>query len=233
MSSSLTRLNSALSEDQKAEIIARFWRKRRAEIRIEDYTTYFQFYQKSCDSLYLGLRCEAKALVAESHDHVLVIVDLIWSYLDDNQGCKRIPLRKKLEQLFSHLLENSVSHEKDIKLNNSINLALRLWLTVDIREEVFAPATFPIQWDDDSTLQEFVWRQFPSPKMTTTLTDKETVTLLDSDFTAGNLRRIGGINIDWTYHLNEHLSFDRELRRLKVYTLKKCLYDQKHRLVLT
>jgi hypothetical protein len=233
MSSSLTRLNSALSEDQKAEIIARFWRKPRANIRIEDYTAYFQFYQKSCDALYLGLRCEAKALVTDSHDHVLVIVDLIWSYLDDNQGCKRMPLRKKLERHFSHLLESSLSHEKDIKLNNSINLALRLWLTVDIREEVFAPASFSIQWDDNSTLQDFVWRQFPSPRLTAALTEKETVTLLESDFTAGNLWRIGGISIEWTYHLNEHLSFDRELRRLKVYTLKRCLYDQKHRLVLT
>lgn len=231
MASLSTRLNNHPSEDLKAEIISRFWRKPKTEIRIEDYTLYFQFYHKTCEALYLGLRSEAQSLVAESHEHLLVIVDQLWSSLDNGQHCKRLQLRRRLGAHFGHLLEPSLEHETDTKINNSINLALRLWLTIEIREEVFAPATFAIQWDDNSTLQDFIGRQFPGPRITKALTEKETLAILESDFTAANLRRIGGISIDWTYHLNEHLTYDRELRKIKVYTLKTCLHDQRARSV--
>lgn len=229
MAAPSTRLNVSLSDDLKADIISQFWRKPRTEIRLEDYTLYFQFYHKSCEALYLGLRSEAISLITESHEHLLAIVRLLWSYLDDGQPCKRLVLRRRLGDHFSDLLESSPDNERATRIDNSINLALRLWLTIEIREEIFTPATFAIQWDDNSTLQDFVRFQFPGPRMTSALTEKETLTILKSDFTAANLRRIGGIIVDWTYHLNEHLSYDRELRKLKVYTLKTCLYDQKAR----
>ena len=127
------------------------------------------------------------------------------------------------------MLEHSLEHQTDTRINNSKNLAIRLWLIIEIREEVFAPAIFAIQWDDNSTLQDFIGRQFPGPRIINALTEEETLTILESDFTAATLRRIGGINIDWTYHINKHLSYDRELRKIKIYTLKISLYDQKVR----
>jgi hypothetical protein len=72
-----TRPNSPLSEDLKTEIISRFWRKPKKEAAIKDYTSYFQFYYKTCEVLYLGLRSEAKSLIAESHEHLLGIVELL------------------------------------------------------------------------------------------------------------------------------------------------------------
>jgi len=228
-----TKLNCAPSEELKAEIILRLWRRTKSETCIEDYVSYFQFYQKTCEALYLGIRSEVKSLVTDSHEHLLAIVDVLWGYLDSNQHCKRPPLRKNLKEHFNCSRESNISFGTDINLNNSINLALRLWLTIDIREDVFAPATPTIQWDDSSTLRDFIRQQFPGPRFSSVSTEKDKVMILESDFTAVNLRRIGGINIDWTCHLNEHLSFDREQRKLKLYTLKTCLYDQRSRFVHT
>lgn len=125
--------------------------------------------------------------------------------------------------------EGKPSSDVQGKLNNSINLALRLFLTIDIREEVFAPASTTIQWDDTSTLQDLIERQFPGPRL---LDDGGKGRIVPgNDFTAVNLQRIGGVNLDWTCDIKEHLLFDREFRSLKVYTLKSCLYDHKDRLV--
>jgi len=222
-----TRLSGVPHNALKEEIIVRFWRKDRPQILLGEYMPYFQFYQKSCEALYLGIRSEAKALFAETHEHILEIVDVIWSCVDSGQQLRRSELRNNIAGRFCMDIVNDITRYEP--LNNSINLALRLWLTVDIREEAYAPAITTIQWGDESTLQEFMKQQFPGPRVF--LTGDKAHIILGGDFTAVNLRRIGGINLDWTCSLNEHLSFDREFRRLKVYTLKSCLYDQRDKFV--
>lgn len=182
-----------------------------------------QFYHKICEGLYLGLQSEAKSLVAENHHHVLVIVQVLWDFLDLKQPCRRPELRAKLEERFDQLDE--LGPDNQMRLNNSINLALRLWLTMDIQDSVFAPATITIEWDDSSALDDFVKSQFPPPKGSSIFHKDETAISI-GDLTAVKLQRIGGITIEWTYLLNQHLKYDRESRKLKIYMLKTCLHDQ-------
>jgi hypothetical protein len=160
---------------------------------------------------------------------VLAIIDAFWNI--SSALLSRPSLRQQLGERFGSEKEMNDGNSYNARLNNSINLALRLWLTIVIRDSVFAPAASAIEWDDHSTLQEFLKRQFPAPRPIQTPSEKDNTMILRSDFTAVNLRRIGGINIDWTCDLSEHLKFDRETRRLKIYMLKICLYDQKARLV--
>jgi len=223
MSSNFVSLAAAPSEGLKNQIISCFWRRTKEDTNIEDYSSYFQFYHKICEGLYLGLHSEVKSLVAENHHHVLIIVEVLWEYLDLKQPCKRPELRRKLEERFDQLDKHGP--DSQIRLNNSINLALRLWLTMDIQDSVFAPATTTIQWDDSSTLHDFVKSQFPGPKGSSIFPKDETAIPI-GDLTAVKLQRIGGITIEWTYLLNQHLKYDRESRRLKIYTLKTCLHDQ-------
>lgn len=124
------------SEDLKREIVQRFWRRTKEEIDVEDYTSYFQYYYRTCEGLYLGLHSEADALVAQSHDHILIIVEALWNFIDNGQTCHRPKLRKQLEQKFNHVGKDNPNDQ--IRLNNSINLALRLWLTLEIRDSEFA-----------------------------------------------------------------------------------------------
>jgi hypothetical protein len=143
MASSAISLAVAPHEDLKKEIVSCFWRRPRAETNVEDYASYFQFYHKSCEALYLGLHSEAKSLVSDNHHHVLIIVKVIWEFLDHNLPCTRPALRRELVKKFTSLANGDAYNE--IRLNNSINLALRLWLTLDIRDSVFAPAASTIQ----------------------------------------------------------------------------------------
>lgn len=217
----------APQSDVKKEIVSCFWRRPRDEIDLEDYVSYFQFYHKSCEALYLGLHNEAKSLVADNHRHVLIIIEALWEFIDHSLPCTRPTVRLEAEKKLSSIAEGDSITE--IRLNNSINLALRLWLTLDIRNSAFAPAASTIQWDDNTTLHEFVRSQFLGPRASRNPTEKdekETV-ISDGELTAVKLRRIGGITIEWTYHLNQHLRFDREFRRLKIYSLKTCLHDQR------
>jgi len=225
MNTTRTSLSESTSPDLQEKILRAFWRKPRSGSLVENYAPYFQFYDRSCEALYLGIRSEAASLIADSHEHVLDIVEMIWGDIDRKEHCLRLALRKKLAERF----QLTMSEKTRRGLDNSINLALRLWLTIDIREDTFAPAASTVQWDETATLQEFIQQQFRAPRLSST-SEKER-TILGGDFTAVNLRRFGGINIDWTYNLNEHLLFNRECRRLKVYTLKTCLYDHKNRCV--
>lgn len=227
MALSIVRLSVPPADDLKRDIIAKFWRKAEGDIRLEDYASYFEYYDYTCRALYLGVRCEAKALIDESHAHVLKIVDCFWSLIFSGEPCTRVSIRRSLKRQLSGLQENNSDEGTLTKLNNSINLALRLWLMLDIREADYAPASSTIQWDDHSTLQDFIKRQFPRPVVYDSSSEIDRFLLLESDFTAVNLRKIGAITIDWTWNLADHLKLDRRTRRLKVYAFGVWLYDQK------
>ena len=195
------------------------WQKPHGRLRLEDYTPYFQHYNGTCEGLYLGIRNEARSLAILTHEQLLEFVEI----LAKNPQANCPQLRKKI---FKSEGTDKYNHS-EAGLNDTINLALRLWFTIDVREEIYAPATFTTQWNDDSTLEAFVTSLFPGPRFTSFYSKEHLA--LGSDFTAVNLRRFGGISIDWTCNLNEHLLFERDTQRLKVYILKTCLYDQNTR----
>jgi hypothetical protein len=222
------RLSTPPTEGLQSKIVQQLWRRPSEEIALGDYTSYFHFYQRTCEALYLGVYTEAQALVVDSHDHILTIVQVVWDLIDGSHRCTRPILREKLLQ---HQVFNQPKHDKAEALNNSINLALRLWLTLNFQRSSFSPATAIISWDDQSTVQEQVACQFQGPRLKP-LSGSREVRILNNDLTAVNLSRLGGISIDWTDSLKDHLKFDRVSKRLLVYGLKRCLYDHKNRLVL-
>jgi hypothetical protein len=141
----------------------------------------------------------------------------IWDLVCTGQSCTRGSIR-------SRLTPGQMSMEDANRLNNSINLVLRLWLPLHVQEQEFSPAAKSLQWEDKSTLTEFVRNQFPTPSFLATRDRK--IDILDPRFTAINLYSYCGITIKWTCNLVDHLKFDREMKRVTVFTLKQCLQDQ-------
>jgi hypothetical protein len=84
----------------------------------------------------------------------------------------------------------------------------------------------PLQWEGTRTLECVVSQRFQN--LRSVEVTKNGVTLQTS-FTAVNLQRFCGIEIELMCNLVEHLEFNRELRILKIYPLKGYLYDMKRR----
>jgi hypothetical protein len=67
---------------------------------------------------------------------------------------------------------------------------------------------------------EFVERCFPTLRATTSSSLQ-----FDYTFTAANINRLSGIDIEWTPCLADHLRFDKRRRLLRVYPFKQFLVD--------
>jgi hypothetical protein len=204
----------------KLEIIARYWRKKDTQnIQFENYGSYFDNYWSTCKGLFIGLNNEAKALSIRTHEEMIEIVDQIWNLISTGSGsCLRPMIRS--------LLPNGSTSDPVLisKLNNSINLALRLWLHIEIQDPQFLHGVKTITWNDQSELKAFIRDQFKAP--TLTATGDSWNAILDTRFTAVNLYRFCGVSFRWTSNLLEHLHFNKEQRTITVFSMKQCLQDQ-------
>ena len=214
-----------LTDDEKKELIQRFWPHDPPLSISFGYAKYFDYYDKTCASIYKVGGMPPEKMVADTHEHVFQIVDAIYEILRCKIRCTRPEIRRLLQT------EKYFGNQPIEKMNHSINLTLRLWLLVNVQEVGFSRGIFAT-WDDDSTLHDLIERQFPGPReiklagCTQSSTDKERSTILESNFTAANLQRMAGIKIKWTYNLLEHLHFNKRKRQLWIFPLKQYLYNQ-------
>ena len=213
-------LRNSPPTDLRREIVHRLWRRTREEIDLDQYHSYFDHYDETCRTIYVGARCEANYISVSSHEHVLLIIDRIWSYIDQGMRVERPLLRASLSN--THFKDQA-----DEKINTSIDLALRLWLTMNIKKKGVTPAVRDNPWNDESDLSVFIRAHFPSPEAGRNINAP-----LVGALTAVDLERTSGILIKWTYHLEDHLLLDRVKRKLNVYPLDRVLQDQMMRLVL-
>ena len=216
-SSQGTRLCDVLTEDLKRDIIQRFWFGSRNYRELTKYAAYFDHYNRTCQFLYIGIENEAATLAVRTHEEVLLIVDCLWTYGQTDSDKTRALLR-------SILRERHFAEESDEKINASIALALRLWLTMNIRESNPASPHNIVCWDDVSPLRSFTEAQFNGPE-----SKPEAKAIIGSGITAVNLKRFSGISIDWTCELEKHLSYDRDRKTLKVYRLEHVIQAHKTR----
>ena len=212
-------LRNSPSTHARKEIVHRLWRRKKDDIDLEDYVSYFDHYAKTCRSLYVGARCEADYILISDHEHILLIIDRIWSYIDQGMSVERPFLRESLAK--THF-----RNQADERINITIDLALRLWLTMNIKQRGVTPVVRDNPWNDKSDLSAFVRAQFPGPKV-----GHDINAPLVGALTAVDLERTSGIHINWTYHLEDHLLFDRIKRKLNVYCLDRVLQDQMMRFV--
>lgn len=116
-------------------------------------------------------------------------------------------------------LKEKRPNETDERINNaSIDLALRLWLTMDIREkDLYSRRGTP--WKDVSPLSTFIETQFRGPESG----DRNSKVVLGNGMTAIELKRNNGISVNWINNLEDHLSYDTTRKSLNVYHLEHVL----------
>jgi hypothetical protein len=161
---------------------------------------------------------DQKALAARDYKGILRIVKILVGAKANCRNCVRDELRKCGE----------FKSNSDTALNNSIDMAFRLWLMLNVRrfDQTLTPDTISLQWNDDDTLAQFVTQQFPEATEPMTSSASHRV---DADFTAVTLREHRGIDVVWTTSLEDHLrlKYDQKKKtaRLRVFPFKRILVD--------
>lgn len=151
---------------------------------------------------------------AQTHGQLLSIIKV----LSDNRTLDLSGAIHKVKEI------SDLSNAEDEWIQRSIDLALRVWLTINIRErelEDQTPHTPCLQWKANNTsLSEFVRNLFQDSS-TCAPADSE----LGSRFTVVNMVYSNGLQVEWTECLADHLSVNLAHRKVRIYYLKQCLFD--------
>lgn len=212
----MATLCEPITQAEELAIVKCFWREDVVPTQLKFYSCYLEFYRNEMKGLRFGFLEESFLLTwmaAQTHADLRLIVEKL-SWLRNSDFSVSFAA---IQDLFPNQ-----SHEA---IEISINLALRVWLTLNARgrSESLTPRSTPVlNWEgDSSTLVNFVNRQFPSaiPPI------PPVESWLDSRFSACNLDLHCQVIIEWMNCLADHLHLDPETKHLQVYPFKICLYD--------
>ena len=183
------------------------------------FREYFDFYESELIALQFGRFPSVwpdPDLAAESHSDILHIVE----ELRRDRGSARPKIRETLELRFPSANVRSV--------NRSIDLAIRLWLMVNVRDPDLEcqnpPQTPMLQWNDSTTFDDFLTSLFPMSRWELEAKSSR----LHPYFKVANMVRICGLKLAWTKSLEDHLRLDRQENEsiLRVYPYKCLLQGQ-------
>ncbi|KAL6719214.1 hypothetical protein ACLMJK_003451 [Lecanora helva] len=121
-----------------------------------------------------------------------------------------IRLDQSRENLLDKLLQDQPLAEKE-RLDASINLAAKLWMTVSIGHVKQAlPSGSVILWEKGRLSETVYTTLWPQPQLSEKIK-------LPRTFTAANLERIAGLEIGWTSNLADHLCLKDDDKRVMLY----------------
>jgi len=149
-------------------VLATFLNVPEEDIDVQSFESYRKYHDKTWAALTAGEPPESDSMGAVSDDYVRAIVGEIVSIAADGSACHRPALRRAL---LKNSLFNTPPEGKPESLNRMIDLALRLWLVLYIRDG-FAHAAKSISWDDTTSLQELIGGQFRKPRLLSELREK-------------------------------------------------------------
>jgi hypothetical protein len=205
-----------IDNQTRDEIIHRLWPRRRSEkVPPEDLDLdgYFTYYTKQCSH---ALHDRGRHVMSRTHQDIVDIVKLLEDLSTKN--AIKSALRTKVTSL------NVSKENEEEMLDNSIDLAARLLVMMDIGVFQFSYSGRPeLVWKEGS-LKCFVTDYFGQPQVLGYENIK-----LEKSFTAQNLGRIAGIEIEWTDNLADHLRMIDEDKRLGIFRHASFLkWQQRH-----
>jgi hypothetical protein len=174
---------------------------------------YFKYYEQELGLLNFGKVAQAlraAPLAVATHADVIRVVDAIRI----RQDSSKMELRAHLAQHFKQATIDEI--------DRSIDLGVRLWTMVNIREprlKLLAPQTEAISWQGKATLRSLLAQTLPRSRWQLEVKDSR----LHPSFTAAFMTNICGLTLEWTDCLADHLRLDRRQKTLRVYPYKSVL----------
>ena len=175
----------------KCEIINSLWGLSVSPLHIAsgdvNYDSYFSYYTEQCDlALYDGER----HISVKSHQDIIKIAEQIRYQVD----------RKDIMLWLSSRLPLPRLENEEERINGSIDLVARLLCMINVGELQYGfSGQERLMWSENS-LEHWIKNYFHSPRVL----DNERVKL-EKIFSAYNLGRIAGIEIQFTNNLADHL----------------------------
>lgn len=203
-------------EEVELTILSTFFGHAHHDPDVESLKPFLDFYRREIGELDFGVVPTTSAdhvTIIRSHDDIIHVVNL----LRLNQDNTRLDIRKLLNGDGCRFA-SSPDHEIDLV----IDLSLRLWLMLNVRcpeTKFLTPSTYSTQWDDITTLRQFIVVQFPRRKLN--LEPKHS--RLSHMFTVSFMVKVCGLNIEFTSRLENHLRLVRRHKTLLIYPFKACL----------
>jgi hypothetical protein len=111
---------------------------------------------------------------------------------------------------------NELDGRQDWSFDRSIDITLRLWLQVNIRDDDSGLGGPKVRWDETTTLTEFITSLFPVADWELGAKERR----LDPYFTGANMVGVCGLKIAWTNSLEDHLRLERREKVLWVFPYK-------------
>jgi hypothetical protein len=184
-------LNPNISPQSQCAIINTIWR---TNLSPSDFLgesqgdSYFRNYLKHCQP---ALRGGGNSTLLETYGDIVNIIQLM-----QEPEVSRPSVKSKLRESPSDPDDGKL----DEALENSINLAVRLWLMIPVGSfsHAVGPGQTVVPWTD-GTVQALLSSHFDGEPIL------DTPVKLGKVFNARNIERIGGIRIVWTDNLADHL----------------------------
>ncbi|KAK0741533.1 hypothetical protein B0T18DRAFT_420321 [Schizothecium vesticola] len=198
-------LHDAIDDTSKDAVVASFFGGTGSNTRVGFYARYFDYYEKELKHLRLGIRQSTRPideLAAKTHGDIVRICTV----LKGAHSLPRSEVRKSVRGILFPL-------EDDLAINRSLDLTVRLWLMINVRDKDLAirtPHKPSVQWGETDSLHDFIQRQFPSSKFGGTQRHPR----LRPSFTVAEMVEICSLDLRWTDSLEDHLRLD--MRRRKV-----------------
>ena len=183
---------STLSETVREGIIINLWPSNHALSKsIDDFDAYFVYYNEQC-------RTQAQT------DHVaetqVDIVDIA-QHINNNAASSLNDLRNSLHRAYPRFRNDPA------RLSNSIELAARLWLMINVQNTRPGGYRTTLQtawpWPDGSSLVDVLQTLRSQAPSITASTQR-----FAEVFNGFELERIGGFRIEWTDNLSSHFHFE-------------------------
>jgi hypothetical protein len=175
--------------------------------------------EQRCDAKFLQhIKNEFEPLLRRRECYAVADLKDIFKIVEVlRQLCTR-PLSEVLQALSTQFPNIELA-----KLRRSVELSVRLWLTLNISSYAIALGpTFanevPLDWEDVVSLEDVARKRFVKNQRSSRIK-------VDPKFTAANLAKTCGIAINWTDYIDGHLGFDSERQVLTVYRHKVCLVN--------
>ena len=179
-----------LGRDTRLALAAELWQDLTTEKPSScDLNPYFDYYETQCHH---GLHEQGRHIVVRTHEDIVNIVEKL------EAGHSRDEIKNDLRKLFKTKAADRMD-EGEI-LDNSVDLAVRLYLMVNVGAHRSAVTRGKkLRWEE-GTVKEMLKSYFSEPQVLSNSGIR-----FEKTFTACNLERIAGIKIRWTNNLADHL----------------------------
>lgn len=181
-----------------------------SDAQIEALQSYYEYYIEELELLQKGISpgsWQATRLAIKTFEDIVFVIETLRHHKNSRRPVIQRDLLSKIPPIDPY------------GANCSINLALRLWLMVNVQEPEFMGLRSNVdslQWNDEQPLSEFLHTQFPKAQWKTTAQSSR----LGPHFTAAFMNRVCALRIEWTTSLHDHLRLDLQRKALRVFPYK-------------